>query len=92
MQERKPIKSPDEVLPNSGTHSIERTDALRLVLAYFGLPFRVVAGEGAPYPDGSSRVPKGTAFVTYDTGNIPKEVIWDMVNHISPISMTDGNR
>lgn len=92
LEERLPIRRSDEVLPNTGTYPIERAHALGQVLGRFGLPFRVVAEEGARYPDGNARVPKGAAFVTYDTDKVPMEVIWRMVDEISPIPMVDGKR
>ena len=90
MRETLPIKRPDEILPHTGTYSLERVNALRQVLGHFDLPFRVVASEGAPYPDGNARVPKGEAFVTYDTGEIPAGAVWRMVDEIAPIPAVDG--
>lgn len=92
MPERILKRSPDEILPHSGTLSLERAFALRRVLDRFQLPFRIVAEPGAPYPDGNARVPKGAAFVTYDTGDIPKQIIDRMVEEIAPTPMLDGKR
>lgn len=90
--EKLPTRQPNEILPNTGTHSLDRVDALGQVLRHFDLPFRVIATEGARYPDGNARVPRGAAFVTYDTGDIPTEVIWRMVDEIAPIPIVDGRR
>ncbi|OGH02495.1 MAG: hypothetical protein A2798_02480 [Candidatus Levybacteria bacterium RIFCSPHIGHO2_01_FULL_37_17] len=92
MPERLPERNPNEILPHTSTVSLERAFALREVLGRFDLPFRIVADEGAPYPDGNARVPKGAAFVTYDTGDIPTEAIERMVEKIAPTPMLDGRR
>lgn len=79
-----------EVLQHAETLSIDRAIALGQVLSRFDLRFSVVAKEGAPYPDGNARVPKGAAFVTYDTGVIPKEIVWRLVDKIAPTPKIDG--
>ena len=81
-----------QILEHTETYTLDRAFALRQILARFGLPFRFVAGEGAQYPDGDARVSKGEVFVTYDTGDIPSEVIWRMVEEIAPTPMVDGKR
>lgn len=85
-------EKPRDILQHTGTYSLDKALALRQVLSQFGLRFRVVASEGAPYPDGDARVPKGEEFVTYDTGNIPMKRIWRMVEEIAPTPMLDGRK
>lgn len=82
---------PDRILPHTETLSLDKAFALRQVLGHFRLPFRLVANEGAPYPDGGKTVRKGCAYVTYDTGEIPIEVIDRMVEEIAP-TPPDGIR
>jgi len=91
-QERIPELRPDAALPHTTTLSVEKALALEQILGHYGLPFRVVAGEGAKYPDGDGRVPKGAAFVTYDTGEIPTDFIDRWVERIAPTPMVDGRR
>lgn len=79
-------------MEHASTFTLDRGYALQLVLSQLGLPFRKVAAEGAPYPDGDAVVPKGHMFVTYDTGNYPGEYIWGLVEQIAPQPQVDGRR
>lgn len=84
MRPERPSRQPREILPEVATVSLDRARALEQVLSRFNLSFRAVANEGARYPDGDARVPKGKVFVTYDTGKVPTEVIERMVTEIAP--------
>ena len=90
--ERPSEKRGDEALRHAGTLNLDRANALEQVLRHYGLSFRVVANEGAPYPDGGTRVPKGHVFVTYETGKVPERIIWRMVAATSPTPNVDGRR
>jgi hypothetical protein len=93
MRPERATRQPREILPQVATVSLDRARALEQVLGRFKLPFRAVANEGAHYPDGDARVPKGKVFVTYDTGEVPKEVIERMVTEIAPPPrFVDGRR
>lgn len=92
MFERQPGKRDDEVLPYTKTLPVDRAQALGEVLSEFGLPCRVVASEGAQYPDGKKRVPKGEVFVTYDIGEVSPMIVWRMVAERSSTPRRDGRR